>query len=444
MRSIRIVLAALAAMLFLTPAGAMAATKKDPAEALFLAKQRERGLAEAPPLVASAGIKCTVADARLIGEDKKTKQAFYEVACNEGLGYVVSSSLNGAPPSAFTCLQAAVPNADGTPNSVQCTLPGNADAAAGLKPFIQKAGKNCNTDKVRYIGQGQKNTYFEIACKGGAGYVMVTSWPPDPAADVQMNTCLVYDESNTLFCQLTTRAAQLAPVDALVAKAGKSCTIKDRRYVLTSSKDASNYYEVACDNDTGYIVQESATGQLMRILDCASADFIGGGCTMTDSRAAKTEQSALYSRLAKQAGFPCAVTKYATLPVTGAREVIELACSDRPDGGIGIFTASSGTVYDCVRAELEGYRCSFTKKDLVYPKMSADLDKLGKGSCQVSEARAVGKTTDEGFVEVACADGLPGWVIGYPNNSSQPKEVLSCLQAANIGGGCKLPTNRKK
>ena len=73
-------------------------------------------------------------------------------------------------------------------------------------------------------------------------------------------------------------------------------------------------------------------------------------------------------------------------------------------GGIAIFTGSGGKVYNCVLAELEGYRCSFTGKELVYPKLTAALKNLGKGSCVVSDARIIGKTTDEGFVEVACAE----------------------------------------
>ncbi|HYG26381.1 MAG TPA: hypothetical protein VD906_05705 [Caulobacteraceae bacterium] len=443
MRSIRLGLAAVLALFALAPATAMAAPKKDPAEALLAAKNRERGLAEAPAVVAATGVKCTIDDARLIGEDKKTKQAYYEVACKEGLGYILANAVNGGQPLAYTCLAAAAAPAEQA--GVQCTFPRNTDHAAALSPFVQKAGRTCDVDRARYIGQGQKNTYFEVACKGGAGYVVVTTWPPDATAEVQMNTCLVYEQGNTLFCELTDRAAQLAPVNALVANSGKSCNIKDRRYILTSSKDASNYYEVACDNGHGYVVQEAANGSLTRILDCVSADFIGGGCTMTDSRAALTEQSALYTRLAGQAGFKCDVEKYATLPTTGPGEVIELACKNRPDGAIAIFSAGgAGQIYDCVRSELEGYRCSFTKQNLVYPKMSADLDRLGKGSCEVSDARAMGKTTDQGFIEVACADGDPGWVIGYPNNSSSAKEVLSCLQAQSFTSGCKLPTNKRR
>ena len=442
MRSIGIGLAAALAMFVLAPTGAVAAPKKDVAAALMAAKAKERGMAEAPAVASAAGLRCTITDARFVGEDKKQAMVFYEVACKEGMGFVLLHKPAEPRPQAYTCLESSKPTPEGTPNSLACELPGNLDAKKSLAPYIATAGSPCVIDKARAIGQGQKSAYFEVACTNGAGFIMVTSSPPDATQPVQMNTCLAYEPGGNLFCELTDRAAQLAPVDALVAKANRGCTVKDRRYVLTS-KDGANYYEVACADGKGYMVQESLKGDLQRVLDCGSADFIGGGCTLTDARAFQTEQATLYTRLAGKAGFPCDVVKYAPLPTTGAKEVVELQCKDRPDGGIGIFTAGGGIVYNCVLAELEGYRCSFTKKEVVYPKLTAALRSLGKDSCTVSEARSIGKTPDEGFVEIACADGLPGWVIGYPNGSDKPKEVLSCLQAANVGGGCKLPTNRR-
>lgn len=443
MRPIRFGLIAALAFAVVAPASVMsAAPKQDPKAALMAAKAKEKGMADTPPLVTAAGINCTVADARWMGEDKKQAVNIYEVACQQGMGFVILNKAEDPKPQAYTCLETARPGPDGAPSSLACELPGNNDPKLALTPFLTKAGSTCVIDKARAIGQGAKSAYFEVACTDGAGFIMVTSSPPNPADPVQMNTCLAYEPGGNLVCELTDRASQLQAVDRLVAKAGKACKITDRRYVL-STKDGSNYYEVACDGAGGYMVQENASGNLSRILDCGSADFVGGGCTLSDSRAAQTEQAALYTKLATKAGFPCDVAKYAPLPTTGAKEVIELQCSNRPDGGIGVFTAQGGKVYNCIHAELEGYRCSFSKKDAILPKLTANLKTLGKSQCVVSDARVVGKTANEGFVEVACSDGLPGWVIGYPTGSEAPQEVLSCTQASNIGGGCKLATNRR-
>ena len=90
MKIIRIGLAAALALVVMAPATMVAAAKK-PAAAVAGAidpKYREKGMADTPALVTAAGLNCSVADAVWIGEDKKTGQSFYEVACNPGLGGV--------------------------------------------------------------------------------------------------------------------------------------------------------------------------------------------------------------------------------------------------------------------------------------------------------------------------------------------------------------------
>ena len=142
------------------------------------------------------------------------------------------------------------------------------------------------------------------------------------------------------------------------------------------------------------------------------------------------------------------MTRYGPIPVNDkSNEVVELQCSNRDDGGVGVFPlrGGKGRVFDCIRSVTEGYKCSFTKETAVLPKLNAQLRGLNKGSCVVNGARAfaTGDTLD--YIEVSCADGGPGWVITYPKTSDSPNGVLNCAQAAGFGtGGCKLPTNVKK
>ncbi len=446
MRKFGIGLTAVLALAVMAPATMVLAAKKPaPAAATGVdPKAREKGMADAPALVTAAGLSCTVSDARWIGADAKTKSAFYEIACNPGLGgVIVATAGNVTPPQFYPCLETGKPGADGKPGSLACKLPANAEPAQSLAPFVAKANAACDIDTARSIGASTKNTFFEVACKNGSGLVLVTSYPADATKEVKANTCLAYEPGSNLACQLTTREAQLAMVDTLAASARKNCVVTDKRYIL-SSVTGSTYFEVACQDGKGYVLERAANGSLARTIDCANAPG-GAECTLTDSREAKTEQAGLYTRLAAKAGFPCKVEKYALFPSRGKpEEVVELKCSDRPDGGVAVFDASGGgKVYNCIVAELQGYGCSFTPKAASVVKISNDLRSLGKGSCVVSDARVIGKTeTGEGFVEVACADGLPGWVINYPPKSDTPKEVLSCRQASGVGGGCKLPTNK--
>ena len=452
MRPIGLGLAAAVLMAVFSPlAAAHAAAKAAPA-ATIAKDQRDKGMAAAPGLISEAGLDCKLADARLIGEGKdpktKAKNALYELACtgNEG---VILEKTGDAPAQAFTCLQFAEPGPDGKPNPTQCILSGNSDPKAGLAPYIAKAGKACTPDKVRALGQSATNAVFELVCReGGGGYILEISAPPRLDKPVVMNPCAGYPPDSNEACKLTERAAQLAVVDQLMAKSGKACVIKDRAFVGATASGLL-IYEAACQDGKGYIIEQAANGTFKQAIDCASAETIGGGCKLTDARQAKTEQAGLYTTLAKKAGFACDVSGYAPLPASlQGKEVVELACTNRPDGVIAIFgvrASDPAVLYDCAHSELEGYRCGLSKPAAAYPKLTADLKTLGKSTCQVSAARAVGVTADHrGYMEVACADGLPGYMIEYSVTPLAAKTTIACSEAKGISGGCTLAGNMKK
>ncbi len=422
------------------------------AKAEITKEQRTKGMAAAPGLVSSANLDCQVADARLIGEgtDEKTKvkSALYELACTGNEGLVVQQSA-GKPPATFTCIQMGEPGPDGKVSSAACALPGNADPKAGLAAYITKAGVPCTIDKIRAIGQSATNAVFELVChESPGGYVLTISSPPRLDQPATMNPCIGYPEDSNLSCKLTPRADQAAVVDKLVAQSGKTCAIKDRRFIGATAS-GKLYYEVACQDGKGYVLEQNANGAFSKAIDCVQADSIAGGCTLTDTRQAKTEQAGLYTKLAKGAGFDCEVSGYAPLPISeDGKEVVELVCSNRPDGGIGIFAATSAgksEVYDCAHSELKSYRCSLTKPAAAYPKLTAELKALGRSTCTVSNSRAVGVTADgRGFIEVACSDGLPGYMISFAMTPFAPKTFIACSEAGGIAGGCTLPGNKKK
>lgn len=445
MRLTGIGIAAALVLAFAAPGVAMAAPKKPAAAApgTVDAKAREAGMAATPALATSAGLACTVSDARIIGEDKKTGQSYYEIACSPGLGGVLIANKDGSKPQYFTCLETTKPGPDGKPGQLSCILPANTDLLTPLAPFVAKSGTACTVEKARSIGASPSATFIEVACAGSKGFIMQTSAPPDVAKEVKMISCLGFEPGEKLFCELTDKATQLAVVDGLAAASGKNCAVKDKRYVL-ATVTGSLYYEVSCQDGKGYMLEQKADGSLARAIPCVDANFVGGGCTMTDTAEAKTEQNALYSRLATKAGFPCAVEKYGIMPTQQrAVEVVELKCSDRPDGGVGIF-GNTNTVLNCAISEAQGYRCSFSPKTAAFSQVTANLRTLGKTECTVSDTRAMDKRSETlAYIETACSDGLPGWVIGYTIGTNTPKEALSCLQAQGLGG-CKLATNKKK
>lgn len=441
MRLIGIGLAAALALGALAPSAVLSADKA----ATIDKKALEQGMKEAPAAVAAAGVKCTITGARFVGKGKdpktKVEQTYYEVACSDNMGFIVGGPADQI--RATGCVDMKTPGPDGKPNPLQCILPANQPAEAGLAAYVSK--NNCTVEKARYIGANTTNAYYEVACQGGAGYLVRTLAKPDPTGEVISTPCYAIEPGGNLACTLTDGKAGLGVVDTLAAASNKGCTVKDKRYVL-STKGGADIFEVACEDGKGYMLEKTAAGALGRVFECAQAEnYVQGGCTLTDARAAQTEQAGLYGKLAKKAGFDCDVEKYAAL--TGARgeDVVELKCKNRPDGAIAIFTDTSNTVYDCAHSELVGYRCVFTKPDAAFAKLTADLNTLGKKECVVSGARTMGVTTSgKGYIEVACADGGLGWVIEYNTKPTlTPATTLMCRESKGLGGGCKLPTNLK-
>jgi hypothetical protein len=47
------------------------------------------------------------------------------------------------------------------------------------------------------------------------------------------------------------------------------------------------------------------------------------------------------------------------------------------------------------------------------------------------------------YAEVACADGLQGYMIEYRMSPIAPLQATVCAEAKGIGSGCTLPENRR-
>jgi hypothetical protein len=431
-------LAALIVMM-MAPAAAMAAAPKAAAPPAVSPEARKAGMADAPALVAAASLPCKVTDARLVGKapaDKKTGapgSSLYEVACDAAPGFLLQTT--AAAPNAFSCILVNFPADAATKTNTPCVLPGNLDLKPAVSTLLTAAKTNCSPEGIRGIGQTSNSTLIEVSCTGGAGYILTASAPLDVGKPVSATNCLAYDAAGgNIKCTLSEPAARLAAVDNYAKLANNGCTVKDRRFVGTFT-DGTEGFEVSCEGGKGFIYKVSQ-GAVKEILDCAKVP--GGTCTLTDTRAATAEQAGLYTKLAKNSGSNCTVARYAIFPAKGNTEVVELVCEDGA-GAIGMFPATGkGTVLDCGHALVAGYKCTLGKAD--YAALTADLRKFDKKECVVSSVGQPLKGAD-GLIrlEVACSDGLPGYMISFADPQT-PKEAVAC----SFAGNCVLPTNKPK
>lgn len=400
-------------------------------------EQYQRGAKDVPALIPAAGIVCTPDQMvwKGKGTDPKTKieSNAYEVSCKEGLGYVLVTSSADPKPKAFDCLAAA--------SSPQvCALPGNADPKRGVGMRAAAAGRPCDVTQASYVGTSPTTgqTFYELACSAGGGFQLAVN-----GAQTETVDCITLIGSGRE-CKLTTPAQAMAAINPAIQRANRpSCATKDTRFIGNSTDGQDTYFEIACQSGPGYILDVDSKLAFKQAVDCSRAAGIGGGCKLTDTTVTESADAATYTRLAQKSGFQCDVAKYRFIGTDKQnREVVELACKNRPDGVVALFSESGKSdLYDCVRAGALGQDCKLSSPDVLYGKYTAALASKGKGTCKVSGARFIGRTETSDYIETACSDGLPGWVMAFSPGAETPSELLTCKQATNAGAACKLPTN---
>lgn len=425
-------------------ADAEARAKAEAAAIVDPAALKAEAMTLAPTLTTALKLSCTPTDARPIAEleetaadGAKTRIHVMEVACQEGMGYILAASPDGKG-AADDCLIAAT----STDEATRCTLPGNANPAAGLQSRLAKAGSGCVVDQGKVKGQTPALTVYEVKCQNGAGVLALAARPQTPDSAFNVLPCIRAAEAN-IKCDMTTDEANAAPIRAMATRATPPCTVNNMRFV--ASMTTGDFYEFACSSGNGIMVQVDAKGDMVRTLTCAQAIQVQGGCTLSSATIqGATEDNAIYTRQAKAAGFNCDVSKYYVSPISGSgREIVEMACSNRPDGAVGVFSSGPPEILNCARSQAESVKCNFTPIEATYAALNEQLRAQNRASCVVSGVNPIGFTAAASYLEVACADGAPGWVLEYDRWKASPKTLLNCAQARNIGGGCKLPTNRQ-
>ncbi len=155
----------------LAPAVVMSAPKK--VEAVSEA-QREAGNGRAPAIAQAVGITVEVTDARLVGKqvDAKTKvsTSYYEIGLRRGLGYPLSArpAAPSRPPSPASKPTPRSRTASLRPCPASCRRRSSTTSA----PLLAKGGVTCTPEAARGIGQSATNTFLEVACQGGQGFVV--------------------------------------------------------------------------------------------------------------------------------------------------------------------------------------------------------------------------------------------------------------------------------
>lgn len=231
----------------------------------------------------AAGLTCQVTEAVNPGVTAEQVK-IYEAACASGPGYILIAS---TPPQTFDCLELAGtaytarlrdPAAD---VGQQCVLPANQNALTVIGGWAREAGVSCTVDEAVAIGKSaENNIVYEVGCAGVDGY-----WLENTAAGWKLQDCLqVVSVSGT--CRFTTPQEQADGFKSkLVGTEAAGCDVAQVR--LMGQNANGRFYEAKCAAEgEGYIARVTTAGVTEQIYPCATAQRIGGGCTLTPAPAA--------------------------------------------------------------------------------------------------------------------------------------------------------------
>jgi hypothetical protein len=242
----------------------------------------EQIIAEAQAQATAAGLACQVTGAIQPGVTAE-QMKIYEASCAAGQGYVLIAS---TPPQSFDCLELAGtaytarlrdPAAD---VGQQCVLPANQNGLAVISGWAREAGATCTVDEAVAIGKSDRNNIvYEVGCAGVDGY-----WLEKLAAGWELKDCLQVASVGGA-CRFTTAQEQADGFEPkLTGTEASACDVTQVRLMGTNTN--GRFYEAKCAADgEGYIARVNAEGATQQIYPCATAQRIGGGCTLTPAPA---------------------------------------------------------------------------------------------------------------------------------------------------------------
>ena len=218
---------------------------------------KEEIVKQAGDIVSSIALPCVVSDANLLGEGKAningqmldTKN--FEVACSNGLGYLLSSS----PPlkaTGYSCIAADHARAKNPAgDSVICSLPANGDVKAMAGNALGKLGAACQVTGVTWMGTTSGNELTEIACTGGSGYVLTAAMPGNSTSPPSAMTC-VDAAKHGIFCKMSSSGPPPLTLDTFknaLAQHNVACNATNGRSIGKENKLKRHVIEFQCPQE---------------------------------------------------------------------------------------------------------------------------------------------------------------------------------------------------
>ncbi len=263
--------------------------------------ERAKAQAQSEPLLQTLQISCSITNARLVVSGtrqtkpgtKEVDSRVYEVACSEGMGYLLQTQGNDTP-LATSCLSTeearAGDVAKGKPPGYFCALPENRDVYALVTSMITKGtGAPCTVAELQWFGRSAAthSDYSEVRCKEGTGFLLQVPQPGASTPSTAM-TCTQAAQRG-IKCHLTDGGPVEAPISedilkAALAEHGVSCKIDQFRLIGQEEQRKRYVVEYRCaDQPASAVAFIPLRGNTdaYETLDCVKAGEKGVRCAFS-------------------------------------------------------------------------------------------------------------------------------------------------------------------
>ena len=233
-------------------------------------------LATAQGHATAAGLTCQGTEAAHPGRIGESE--VYEIACAGSSGYIILAS---TPLQTFDCIElagtAAIARAVDPAADVgqQCTLPANQNGLQVIGQWARDAGAACTIDQAQAVGKNEGNMVYEIGCTDADGY-----WLEKVAGAFTLTPCTKVTQQGGTCSFTTATEIHTGFQQKLTGTEAAGCQVTQIR--LMGSNANGEFYEAKCATEgEGFITRLNPQGAVQQVYPCATAQRIGGGCTLT-------------------------------------------------------------------------------------------------------------------------------------------------------------------
>jgi hypothetical protein len=261
-----------------------------------------------------------------------------------------------------------------------------AKAKAESEQLLQALQLSCQVSNAQVVVAGTSKPasggkeidtrVYEVACAGGAGYVLERQGGAKPMA----LSCLTAEEARAadvakgraagFYCKLPENVDVYGMVTSMIASGtGASCTVRDLQLFGRSESTQSDYSEVACNDGKGFLLRTPLPGSQAEtlVMSCSDAARKGIKCRLTDAGPVETPVTMdTFKDALAQHGVSCRIDQIRMIGQEDNRKryVVEYRCADQSAAMVAFIplqgNANPYEALDCADAMARGVACTFT------------------------------------------------------------------------------------